>query len=69
MTVLLATRLGFPISTTHALVGGIAGAGLVAAGGGLEFLALARAFRPSTARRPDSGYRDSPMRDSSWRAG
>ena len=44
MTVLLATRAGFPISTTHALVGGIAGAGLVAAGGALEFLALARAF-------------------------
>ena len=44
MTVLLATRFGFPISTTHALVGGIAGAGLVAAGGALEFLALARAF-------------------------
>jgi PiT family inorganic phosphate transporter len=43
-TVLLATRFGFPISTTHALVGGIAGAGLVAAGGALEFLALARAF-------------------------
>ncbi len=43
-TVLLATRFGFPVSTTHALVGGIAGAGLVAAGGALEFLALARAF-------------------------
>ena len=44
ITVLLATRLGFPISTTHALVGGIAGAGIVAAGGALEFLVLARAF-------------------------
>lgn len=30
--VLLATRLGFPISTTHALLGGLIGAGLVLAG-------------------------------------
>ena len=44
ITVLFATRLGFPVSTTHALVGGIAGAGIVAAGGALEFLVLARAF-------------------------
>ena len=44
ITVLLATRLGFPVSTTHALVGGIAGAGIIAAGGALEFLVLARAF-------------------------
>lgn len=28
LTVLLATRLGFPISTTHALVGGLVGAGI-----------------------------------------
>lgn len=28
ITVILATRLGFPISTTHALVGGLVGAGL-----------------------------------------
>jgi len=28
ITVMLATRLGFPISTTHALVGGLVGAGL-----------------------------------------
>lgn len=31
-TVLLATRLGFPISTTHSLVGGLLGAGLMAVG-------------------------------------
>lgn len=31
-TVLLATRLGFPVSTTHALVGALLGAGLVQAG-------------------------------------
>ena len=44
LTVLVATRIGIPISTTHALVGGITGAGLVAAGGALELFALARAF-------------------------
>ncbi len=43
-TVLLATRLGFPISTTHALVGGLVGAGLVAAGAELNFGALGAAF-------------------------
>lgn len=32
ITVLLATRLGFPVSTTHALTGGLAGAGLALAG-------------------------------------
>jgi PiT family inorganic phosphate transporter len=31
-TVLLATRLGFPISTTHALTGALVGAGIVVAG-------------------------------------
>ncbi|MFQ5777002.1 MAG: anion permease [Terriglobia bacterium] len=31
-TVLLASRLGAPVSTTHALVGGLVGAGLLAAG-------------------------------------
>ncbi len=41
LTVLLATRLGFPVSTTHALVGGIAGAGIVAAGSDLDVRALA----------------------------
>jgi len=31
-TVLLATRLGMPVSTTHALLGALVGAGLLAAG-------------------------------------
>ncbi len=31
-TVLLATRLGFPVSTTHALVGSLVGAGVLAVG-------------------------------------
>lgn len=35
-TVLLATRLGLPISTTHALVGALVGAGLVAGEGALR---------------------------------
>jgi inorganic phosphate transporter, PiT family len=42
-TVLLATRIGMPISTTHALVGGLAGAGLAAAGA-LNVGVLARQF-------------------------
>jgi PiT family inorganic phosphate transporter len=43
-TVLLATRLGFPISTTHALVGALTGAGIVAAGSALNWGALGTAF-------------------------
>lgn len=44
MTVILATRLGFPISTTHALTGAIAGCGLVAVGTGVNFGALGKGF-------------------------
>ncbi|OIQ98134.1 Low-affinity inorganic phosphate transporter 1 [mine drainage metagenome] len=33
VTVFLATRLGYPVSTTHALIGGLIGAGLAQAGG------------------------------------
>tara|TARA_R110000850_G_scaffold54619_4_gene130020 strand:- start:2117 stop:3250 length:1134 start_codon:yes stop_codon:yes gene_type:complete len=36
VTVMLATRLGFPISTTHALIGGLVGAGLVASPEGIH---------------------------------
>jgi len=43
-TVLLATRLGFPISTTHALIGGLVGAGLLAAPGGLDSSRLLSGF-------------------------
>ncbi len=43
-TVLLATRLGFPISTTHALIGGLVGAGLVAAGDTLNVASLKDKF-------------------------
>jgi inorganic phosphate transporter, PiT family len=44
LTVLLATFLGFPISTTHALTGGIVGAGLSAAGSAVNFAALGSGF-------------------------
>ena len=43
-TVILATVLGFPISTTHSLVGAIAGAGWVAASGALNVSGLASTF-------------------------
>ena len=44
LTVILATRLGFPISTTHALTGAIVGCGLVAVGMGVNFGALGKGF-------------------------
>ncbi|NQY94571.1 MAG: inorganic phosphate transporter [Campylobacteraceae bacterium] len=43
-TVLLATRLGFPVSTTHSLVGGLMGAGLMAVGMEINFSNLGSAF-------------------------
>lgn len=43
-TVLLATRLGLPISTTHGLVGALLGAGLMAASGQVNFDRLGSAF-------------------------
>ena len=43
-TVILATLLGFPISTTHGLTGALVGAGLVAASGGVNFAVLGKAF-------------------------
>jgi inorganic phosphate transporter, PiT family len=43
-TVLLATRIGMPISTTHALVGGLAGAGWAAAASELNVSALGQQF-------------------------
>jgi inorganic phosphate transporter, PiT family len=43
-TVLLATRLGFPISTTHSLVGALVGAGLVAVGSAVNFGKLGKTF-------------------------
>jgi PiT family inorganic phosphate transporter len=43
-TVILATLLGLPISTTHALTGALAGAGLLAAGLQLNFAHLGSGF-------------------------
>lgn len=43
-TVLLATRFGFPISTTHALVGGLVGAGWFASDEGVRFARLGSGF-------------------------
>lgn len=44
LSVLLATFLGLPVSTTHALSGGLVGAGLLAASGDVQFTALGRSF-------------------------
>ena len=44
ITVLLATRLGFPISTTHGIVGALVGAGVVAVGTAVNFGKLGSTF-------------------------
>jgi PiT family inorganic phosphate transporter len=44
ITIIIATLLGFPVSTTHALTGGISGAGLAAAGAEVNFRALGQGF-------------------------
>lgn len=44
VTVMLATRLGFPISTTHSLVGGLLGAGIMAVGWDVNFQRLGKTF-------------------------
>lgn len=43
-TVILATRFGYPISTTHALTGSLVGAGLLASPEGVHFSKLLTAF-------------------------
>ena len=43
-TVLLATRLSFPISTTHALLGALVGAGWLTSPSGIDFGTLANGF-------------------------
>lgn len=44
ITVFLASRLGFPISTTHALIGGMIGAGIGQSGSEVHFNTLANTF-------------------------
>ncbi len=44
LTVLAATLSGLPVSTTHALLGGLVGAGIVAAGGALNLGVLSATF-------------------------
>ncbi len=44
LTVIVATRGGFPISTTHSLMGAIIGGGLVAVGGAVNFSSLGKGF-------------------------
>lgn len=43
-TVMLATRFGFPISTTHALIGALVGVGLFGSDAGINFEQLGSAF-------------------------
>lgn len=44
LTSFLATRFGFPVSTTHALVGALLGAGLAGSGSEVHFAALVPSF-------------------------
>ena len=44
LTVILATRIGFPVSTTHALLGAMAGSGLLASQGEMNLTALQNNF-------------------------
>ena len=44
ITVIFATVVGFPISTTHSITGALAGAGFVAIGTQLNFAALGKSF-------------------------
>lgn len=44
LTVFLATKIGMPISTTHALVGGLFGVGMIAVGTGFNFQKLIDSF-------------------------
>ncbi|MBI3561316.1 MAG: inorganic phosphate transporter [Gammaproteobacteria bacterium] len=44
LTIFLATRLSFPVSTTHALIGGLIGAGLAQSDSGVHFDKLIQTF-------------------------
>jgi len=44
LTCFVATRFGFPVSTTHALVGALLGAGLAGSGADVQFAAIGKNF-------------------------
>lgn len=44
LTIMLATRFGMPVSTTHGLVGALVGSGLMAASGMVDFSQLGKTF-------------------------
>ena len=44
LTSFIATRFGFPVSTTHALVGALLGAGMLASADSVKFMALGKNF-------------------------
>ena len=44
MTVMAASWIGMPVSTTHALIGGLVGAGLIAAFSEVQFTSLGKSF-------------------------
>ncbi len=52
LTVILATLIGFPISTTHALTGAITGCGFVAVGPAINFSSLGKGFVLPLLLRP-----------------
>ena len=64
LTVLLATRYGFPVSTTHGLVGALVGAGLVAVGPAVNFAKLGTP--PSKMRGPRTSTSNACL-PTSWR--
>lgn len=44
VTVIAATKIGMPVSSTHAMLGALVGTGMVVSGGAVEFGALASGF-------------------------
>lgn len=55
LTVMIATLTGFPISTTHALVGALVGAGLAGIGGQVNFGSLGKEFLAPLLLSPLAG--------------
>ncbi|UUZ67532.1 inorganic phosphate transporter [Polaromonas sp. P2-4] len=57
LTVIIATRAGLPISTTHALLGGLVGAGLAASPGELQLARPRQHLCAAPAPEPGAGRR------------